>query len=131
MSGARRVGLYLAALASLATQIGPARADPGSDRPAAVYDVSLPIDGAVIVVSGAGILVPYLLSSRLIHPICPCSPSSVNSFDRGVIGNASDTADLISNVTVGLAMVAPPSPTGWRWAPPGRSSTTWSSSPNR
>ena len=106
--GASRLHLSLLALASLALTARPAHADAESDRPAAVYDVSFPIDGAVIVVSGAGILVPYALSSRLIHPSCPCSPSSVNSFDRGVIGNASDTADLISNVTVGLAIVAPP-----------------------
>jgi membrane-associated phospholipid phosphatase len=93
---------------SLATGFRPARADSEGGRPAALYDVSFPVDGAVIAVSAAGILVPYALSSRLIHPTCPCSPSSVNSFDRGVIGNASDTADLISSVTVGLAIVAPP-----------------------
>ena len=108
MTGARRVGLCLLVFGGLATGGRSAHADPDIGRPAAVYDVSLPIDGAVIVVSAAGILVPYALSSRLIHPTCPCSPSSVNSFDRGVIGNASDTADLISNVTVGLAIVAPP-----------------------
>jgi membrane-associated phospholipid phosphatase len=108
MRGAPRVSLSLLVLGSLATTIRPAHADTEGSQPAAVYDVSLPIDGAVIAVSAAGILVPYALSSRLIHPTCPCSPSSVNSFDRGVIGNASDTADLISNVTVGIAILAPP-----------------------
>lgn len=108
MRGARRVGLCLLAVGSLAAAARPARADPEGGRPAAIYDVSVPLDGAIIVVSGAGILVPYALSSRLIHPSCPCSPSSVNSFDRGVIGNNSDAADQLSNVTVALAIVAPP-----------------------
>ena len=88
-----QVGLILPfACACGMAQAQQVRAEPEQDDPAAVYDVSLPIDGAVIVVSAAGILVPYALSSHFIHPTCPCSPSSVNSFDRGVIGNASDTA---------------------------------------
>lgn len=86
----------------------PARAEPVEDDPAAIYRVSLPIDGAVIAVTAAGTLVPYLLSSHLIHPSCPCSPSSVNAFDRGVIGNASDAAGWISDAAVGLALIAPP-----------------------
>jgi len=108
MTGAARVSLSLLVLGGVALAVHPAHADPESGRPPAVYDVSLPVDGAVIAVSAVGILVPYALSSRLIHPTCPCSPSSVNSFDRGVIGNASDTADLISSVTVGLTILAPP-----------------------
>jgi len=90
------------------TQERRASAQSKEDDPAAVYQVSLPIDGAVIVVSGVGSLVPYLLSSHLIHPSCPCSPSSVNAFDRGVIGNSSDAADWISNVTLALVLAAPP-----------------------
>jgi membrane-associated phospholipid phosphatase len=86
----------------------PVRAESAEDDPAAIYRVSLPIDGAVIAVSAAGILVPYALSSHLIHPSCPCAPSSVNAFDRGVIGNASDTAGWISDATVALAVVVPP-----------------------
>jgi membrane-associated phospholipid phosphatase len=108
MNGVRRGGLLLAVIGCLGMGARPARAEREPDNSAAVYAVNLPIDGAVIAVSAAGILIPYALSSRLIHPSCPCSPSSVNSFDRSVIGNASDTADLISNVTVGLAIVAPP-----------------------
>lgn len=106
MKGAARVSLSLLIVGGVAVR--PAHADTESGRPPAIYEVSFPVDGAVIGVSALGILVPYALSSRIIHPTCPCSPSSVNSFDRGVIGNASDTADLVSNVTVGLAIVAPP-----------------------
>jgi membrane-associated phospholipid phosphatase len=104
---ARRIATIVALAAAFATA-RPAAAAPRLDDPDAIYDVSLPIDGAVIVASGAGIIVPYSLTSRLIHPSCPCAPSSVNAFDRGVIGNDSDTASWISDVTVGLAMVAPP-----------------------
>jgi len=84
------------------------RAAPEQEDPEAIYRVSLPIDGAVIAVTAAGTLFPYLLSSHFIHPSCPCSPSSVNAFDRGVIGNASDTAGWISDATVALALVVPP-----------------------
>jgi membrane-associated phospholipid phosphatase len=104
---ARAAGL-LFALAGVAASARVAAAAPPHDDPDAVFDVSLPIDGAVIVASAAGILVPYALTSRLIHPSCPCSPASVNAFDRGVIGNASDSADWISDVTAGLTIVAPP-----------------------
>src|SRR5579871_56238 len=100
-----RVSVVVALLVAASAR---AQADPRPDDPAAIFNVSLPIDGAIIAVSAAGIIVPYALTSRLIHPSCPCSAASVNSFDRGVIGNASDAADWVSNVTVGLAIVAPP-----------------------
>ncbi len=103
----RRARAVLVA-ALLGSAIATARAEARPDDPAAIFDVSPLIDGAVIAASSAGILVPYALTSRLIHPSCPCSAASVNAFDRGVIGNASDAADWASNVTVGLAIVAPP-----------------------
>ena len=103
-----RAGLILLSFVCGIAQERRASAEPKQDDPAAVYHVSLPIDGAVIAVTAAGSLVPYLLSSHLIHPSCPCAPSSVNAFDRGVIGNSSDAADWISNVTVALVVVAPP-----------------------
>jgi membrane-associated phospholipid phosphatase len=106
MVRARGVSVALAIfIVGLAT---PAHADEERSQALALYDVSLPIDGFVIVASSAAILVPYALSSHLITPTCPCSSSSVNAIDRGVIGNASNTADTISNVTVGLAVLAPP-----------------------
>jgi membrane-associated phospholipid phosphatase len=108
MVRARRVCLALAFFACASGFTSAARAEGERSDPAAIYDVSLPIDGFVIVASSAAILVPYALSSHLITPTCPCSASSVNRLDRGVIGNASNTADTISNVTVGLAIAAPP-----------------------
>jgi membrane-associated phospholipid phosphatase len=103
-----RVGLSLLLVACSVARAGRVSAAPEGDDPAAVYDVNLPIDGAVIVVTATGTLIPYLLSSHLIHPSCPCAPSSVNAFDRGVIGNHSDAAGWISDATVAIAVIAPP-----------------------
>ncbi len=87
---------------------GAEAAPPPAPEPASVYDVSLPVDGAVILAGAVGSLLPYALTSHLIEASCPCPASSVNSFDRGVIGNASDGADLASSVTLALAFGAPP-----------------------
>jgi membrane-associated phospholipid phosphatase len=103
-----RVGLILLLFLCSLTRAQRVRAEPKRDDPAAIYDVSLPIDGAVIAVTAAGIIVPYALSAHLIHPSCPCSPTSVNPFDRGVIGNASDAAGWLSDATVVLVIVVPP-----------------------
>lgn len=91
-------------VAMVATAPSLARAEP----PAAVYDVNLPVDLAVIGAGALGGLVPYALASHLIHPSCPCSPRSVNSFDRGAIGNASNAADWVSTATVALTLAVPP-----------------------
>src|SRR5215467_2862616 len=108
MGRVRRIVLRLAAMVFVTAWGPPARAQPDRSGSPAIYDVNLAVDGGVILASMAAVVIPYSLSSRLIEPTCPCSPSSVNSFDRGVIGNVSDTADVISTVTVGLAIVAPP-----------------------
>jgi membrane-associated phospholipid phosphatase len=100
--------VIVALLVAGAARERPARAEAPPDDPAAIFQINVPIDAAVIAASAAGIIVPYALTSQLIHPSCPCSAASVNAFDRGVIGNASNTADWFSNVTVGLAIVAPP-----------------------
>ena len=73
-----------------------------------IYRVRPIVDGTVTVIATLGIAIPYAFSAHLITPTCPCSPRSVNAFDRGVIGNANDTADWISGVTVGLAWALPP-----------------------
>ncbi len=73
-----------------------------------VYQVDLSVDGPIIAVSGAGGLLTYAFATPLIHPSCPCAASSVNAFDRGAIGHASDAADWISTGTVALILAAPP-----------------------
>jgi membrane-associated phospholipid phosphatase len=72
-----------------------------------IYQLNVPVDAGVAAVSAAAILVPYVLSSRIIMPSCPCSRDSVNAFDRGAIGWHSDAADWISTATVGLALGVP------------------------
>jgi len=81
----------------------PARAA----EPNRVYDVSLRVDGAIVLVGLAGTAVPYGLADALIDPRCPCDPDEVNAFDRGVIGNHSNAADVVSTVTVAFAMTVP------------------------
>ncbi|MES1210099.1 MAG: phosphatase PAP2 family protein [Pseudomonadota bacterium] len=108
MRRARRLGVVaLLAASALASPVVGA-AEPSAPDPESVYHVSLGVDGAVILAGAVGSLLPYALSSHLIHVSCPCPASSVNSFDRGVIGNASDGADVASSVTLGLALVGPP-----------------------
>jgi membrane-associated phospholipid phosphatase len=104
----RRAVGPIVALVICAWLSGEARAAGDADDPAEVYRVRFAIDVPIIAVTSVASLIPYAFASRIIHPSCPCSPASVNSFDRGVIGNASDTADVISTATVGLAIVVPP-----------------------
>jgi membrane-associated phospholipid phosphatase len=86
----------------------PVRADPPRGEPApSIYRIDLAWDIPVSVAAAAGILVPYVLTDRLIQPHCPCSPSEVPGFDRWVIGYASDAADTVSTVTAGLALIGP------------------------
>src|SRR4051812_40472360 len=49
-----RIGLIVLSLACGMAQAQPARAEPEQDDPAAIFHVSLPLDGAVIVVTGLG-----------------------------------------------------------------------------
>jgi membrane-associated phospholipid phosphatase len=84
-----------------------ARAAPAPADPEAVYRVNPAVDGPIIVAGALGGLIPYALTSDLIHQSCPCDAASVNGFDRGVIGNSSDVADALSTATVALAIVGP------------------------
>jgi membrane-associated phospholipid phosphatase len=105
MRTAGRLVVVAVLAAGAAAPTGAAAATPGSP---AVYQVSLPLDGAVILAGALAGIIPYALSPRLIHASCPCSAGSVNFFDRGVIGNASNPADWTSSVTAALAIAAPP-----------------------
>jgi membrane-associated phospholipid phosphatase len=103
----RALGLIAPLLIGLAPA-GQARAEPDPPDPMSVYRVSPVVDGAIIAATTAGSLLPFAFTSQIIHPSCPCAPSSVNSLDRRVIGNNSDTADMASNITLALAIVVPP-----------------------
>lgn len=81
---------------------------PPSASDATVYRLRLGVDASVIAGSALAISIPTLLASDLIHERCPCDPSRINGFDRGAVGNHSAFADVTSDVTAVLAMVAPP-----------------------
>ena len=105
---ARRLGVVaLLAGGALATA-SPASAAPPAVDPQSVYQVNLPVDGAVILAGALAGIIPYSLSSHIIHRSCPCPASSVNAFDRSAIGNSSDVADWASSVTEALAIAVPP-----------------------
>ncbi len=101
----RRARAPVAAIALAALATPPAvRADPARD----VYELRLAFDIPVAAVSTLAIAVPNLLAGEIIAKRCPCDPSEVNGFDRGAIGNHRDAADVVSTVTVLLAMALPP-----------------------
>lgn len=49
----------------------------------------------------------YALDDKIIHRRCPCLTSEINSFDRGVVGNHSDTALVFTDIGIGAAMTVP------------------------
>jgi membrane-associated phospholipid phosphatase len=81
---------------------------PSNDSARSIYAIHPVVDGAVIAGGALATVIPYLYTSSLITPRCPCSVGEVSPFDRRVIGNASDVADWTSTVTVGLTLAAPP-----------------------
>lgn len=77
------------------------------EKPLSVYRIDPTVDSTVIGVSAAVNLVPTIFASSLIDPRCPCSPTEVNAIDRGVIGNHSEFANVLSDVKVAAAMIVP------------------------
>jgi membrane-associated phospholipid phosphatase len=75
--------------------------------PPSVYHVSPAVDIPVMIGAGLAVTVPYLNAGRLIKPKCPCDPRKVNAFDRGAIGNKSAIGKTLSDVSVGVVMIAP------------------------
>lgn len=73
-----------------------------------IFEVHLAIDVPVTVVAGSAGLVRVLFEDQLARKSCPCDPASVNSLDRGTIGNHSAAASLAANVTVYGVMAALP-----------------------
>src|SRR4051812_7949005 len=96
----------LTALAIAGPLQGRAHAEASPD-PASIYKVDPIIDGAVIFVSVASVIGIYTLGAGSIDVSCPCDRNQVNAFDRPAIGNNSDVAARISDVTVSLALLAP------------------------
>lgn len=75
--------------------------------PQSVYHISAKVDIPVTLGAALASALPNVYSHRLIKPRCPCDPAEVNAFDRGAIGNQNATAATLSDITVGVVIVAP------------------------
>jgi membrane-associated phospholipid phosphatase len=96
-------------LAGLVVSIGVARASPAAASDGdSVYEIDPVIDGAVIGGSVALVISLYTFAAGAIDTRCPCDRNEVNSFDRFAVGYHSNAAAWASNVTAGLAFIAPP-----------------------
>jgi membrane-associated phospholipid phosphatase len=84
-----------------------AAAQEAPDGSASVYRVNLAIDIPIIAAGAIGTAVPYLTSSTIVTPSCPCNRDQLNFFDRGSVGNHSPVFSTIGDVTVALAVAAP------------------------
>jgi hypothetical protein len=79
-----------------------------SPSPIEVYEVQPWIDAPIIAVGATAGLLRSYLSHHHVTQRCPCSLDEINAFDRGFVGNHSDTAAKASDITVGLALAVPP-----------------------
>lgn len=70
--------------------------------PKSVYKIDPVTDGVITGMGTLAVLVSYAVPVR---QRCPCDPNEVNRFDRDAIGNRSQAATILSDVTVGLATV--------------------------
>lgn len=76
-------------------------------KPLSVYEVEPVRDFGITSLALAGGAFPYLFAKRWIRPSCPCDPAQVNGFDRGAIGNVSQTAIVVSDVTLLTSILGP------------------------
>lgn len=83
---------------------GTASAQPSRE----VYVLTPAGDAAVMGTSALAALLPHLFASEIIQPRCPCRASDVNDFDRFAVDLSSGAADVVSTVTLALAVLAPP-----------------------
>jgi membrane-associated phospholipid phosphatase len=85
-----------------------AQSDNSDDASGSVYRLSWAADLTTIGVAGAVWLTPQLFLHDLVKPKCPCDPADVPSFDRGALGNHSQSARNASQVAVFTMVLAPP-----------------------
>jgi membrane-associated phospholipid phosphatase len=105
MANVRRVRAAIVSAATVSWMLasaGQARADGES-----IYRVHPVVDGVTIGASVALVGTMYAFGDGLIDVRCPCDPNEVNSFDRPAIGNHSNTAATISDITVGATLLVP------------------------
>lgn len=101
--------LVAAGLVGPAGQAGASSTEDNATTPPnrSVYRINGWVDGSVMAVAGLGALLPWAFANKLIHPKCPCDPSTVNAFDRAAIRNSSALAGSVSDLTVLLAFAGP------------------------
>lgn len=102
-----RMAMTRTALFSMATCLLTATAVQAQNR--SPYEIDLVIDSTVTLSALVATSVPRLLADEFVTPWCGlhCDPNSVNSFDRGIIGNDSELAGKLSDGGVAVAMVLP------------------------
>ena len=93
---------------TLAAALALVTALPAAGDDAVIYKLRPAVDIPVIVGGFAVAGVPYLLGDHVLPHRCPCDPAEVNRFDRFAIDHASGGAATLSDVTVGIAVAAPP-----------------------
>src|SRR5436305_10561614 len=77
--------------------------------PRSVYRLNLAVDVPVTLGGAAAAVARMFLKDKLARISCPCDASGLNFIDRGTVSNSSShAANVISDVTVALAMAAPP-----------------------
>ena len=82
-------------------------AAPATASEPVVYDVRAAVDVPVIVAGLAVAGLPYLFPGHIEHR-CPCDPSELNRLDRPAVDLHSESARVASDVTVAIAVGAPP-----------------------
>jgi membrane-associated phospholipid phosphatase len=104
----------LTSLLLLEAAEAPGLSDRSTDAPAAadsprgsVYVLHPWTDGVLLGATTVSWIVLSVAGPSLVAPPCPCDPSQVPAFDRVALHWHSQTADVLSNVTEVLALVAP------------------------
>ena len=97
---------------SFADETFPVKDVAISTPPKSVYSISIPLDGAILGVTGLFGFSAETFDKNIITRRCPCNPNEVNPFDRHVIGNANNFLDGVSDVTAVSAVIAPAL---WSW----------------
>jgi membrane-associated phospholipid phosphatase len=103
------VGILLSPMAARAqatTSTSPAD-PPSPEARGSIYRLHLLADTAIIAAGVFGTTVPFLLSSGVVDTRCPCNPENLNALDRTAVHNHSDTARILGDVLVGVAVVTP------------------------
>ncbi len=91
--------IFLLVFASVQTQ--------GAERAPSLYKTDLATDLSITGISLLTTTVLYGFEKKLISLRCPCPTSEINSLDRGVVGNRSNAALLMTDVALGAFMTVP------------------------